>query len=229
MALPIEDYAMIGDCQTAALVGKDGSIDWLCFPRFDSPSCFAALLGTSDHGRWLIAPADAITKTTRQYLGDTLVLETVFTTEAGEVAVIDFMPIRGVAPDVVRIVEGRRGSVAMKSELAIRFDYGETVPWVESEDGGITATAGPNALHLRTTAETHGKKMTTVSDFFVYEGDRVPFVLTWHRSYDRTPEVVDAEAALAETLDFWREWSAKCTYDGIRRDLVMHRSSLSRH
>jgi GH15 family glucan-1,4-alpha-glucosidase len=221
MALPIEDYALIGDCQTAALVGKDGSIDWLCFPRFDSPACFAALLGTPENGRWKLAPAGEVKQTTRRYVGDTLVLETVFTTADGEVAVTDFMPNRGVAPDVVRIVEGRRGSVAMHSELVIRFDYGSTIPWVESDNGGITAVAGPNALHLRTPAETHGKNMTTVSKFTVKEGDRVPFVMTWHQSYEPTPEAVDPPQALADTLEWWRDWSGRCTYGGVARDLVM--------
>ena len=221
MALRIEDYALIGDCQTAALVGRDGSIDWLCFPRFDSPACFAALLGTSENGRWHLAPRSEIRSVQRRYVGDTLVLETEFETDTGVIAVIDFMPIRDVAPDVVRIVEGRRGTVEVRSELVIRFDYGSVVPWVRREDGGITAVAGPDALHLRTSVETHGENMTTVGDFTVREGERVPFVLTWHRSFDPDPNPVDPEAALADTLDWWREWSGRCSYQGMNRELVM--------
>ncbi|AMV35861.1 glycoside hydrolase family 15 protein [Planctomyces sp. SH-PL62] len=221
MALPIEDYALIGDCQTAALVGKDGSVDWLCFPRFDSPACFAALLGTPGNGRWRIAPAGGVRSVRRRYVGDTLVLETEFETEAGKFAVIDFMPIRGEAPDVVRIVEGRGGAVAVRSELVIRFDYGSIIPWVQRDDGGVTAVAGPDALHLRTPAETHGENMKTVSEFTVQAGERVPFALTWHRSFDPVPTPVDAEASLDDTLAWWREWSGRCTYQGVRRDLVL--------
>jgi GH15 family glucan-1,4-alpha-glucosidase len=225
MSSPIEDYAMIGDCQTAALVGKNGSIDWLCFPRFDSPSCFAALLGSPENGRWQVAPIAEPKAVRRRYVGDTLVLETEFETDDGVVAVIDFMPVRDVAPDVVRIVEGRRGTVRVRSELAIRFDYGSVVPWVQKDDGGITAVAGPNALHLRTPAETHGENMMTVSEFAVNEGDRVPFVLTWHHSYAPDPVPINPEAALGETLSWWEEWSSLCTYRGIEagpRDAVAH-------
>ena len=221
MALRIEDYALIGDCQTAALVGKDGSIDWLCFPRFDSPACFAALLGTPENGRWHLAPRAEVRSVQRRYVDDTLVLETEFETETGVIAVIDFMPIRDVAPDVVRIVEGRRGAVEVRSELVIRFDYGSVVPWVRRDDGGITAVAGPDALHLRTSVETHGENMTTVGDFTVREGERVPFVLTWHRSFDPDPKPVDPEAALGDTLDWWREWSGRCSYQRMSRELVM--------
>ena len=146
MASRIEDYALIGDCQTAALVGKDGSIDWLCFPRFDSGAVFAALLGSSDNGRWRIAPGSPVKTTRRKYIGETLVLETEFQTDAGTVAVIDFMPIRETTPDLVRIIEGRGGKVLMRSELALRFDYGSIVPWVHKSDGGIAAIAGPNAV-----------------------------------------------------------------------------------
>jgi GH15 family glucan-1,4-alpha-glucosidase len=220
MPLRIEDYALIGDCQTAALVGRDGSIDWLCFPRFDSPACFAALLGTPDHGRWRIAPAGE-GRATRRYQGDTLVLETEFETDGGVVAVIDFMPIRGEAPDVVRIVEGRRGQVPVRSELVIRFGYGSEIPWVQRADGGMTAVAGPDALRLRTPAETRGKQFKTVSEFTVRAGERVPFVLTWHRSFDREPRSVDAEAALADTLNWWRKWAGRCVYRGARRDVVV--------
>jgi hypothetical protein len=221
MALPFEDYALIGDCQTAALVGKDGSVDWLCFPRFDSPACFAALLGTPENGRWRMSPAGDVRASRRRYLGDTLVLETEWETADGVVAVIDFMPIRGEAPDVVRIVEGRGGVVRVRSELVIRFEYGSVVPWVQRNDGGVTAVAGPNALRLRTAAESHGENLKTVSEFTVREGERVPFVLTWHRSFDPDPTSVDAEGSLKDTLAWWREWSERCTYEGARRDLVI--------
>lgn len=221
MARRIEDYALLSDCQTAALVAIDGSIDWLCFPRFDSQACFAALLGTPEHGRWRIHPKAEATKTTRRYLGDTVVLETVFETAEGEIAVIDFMPVRDEAPDIVRIVEGRRGEVEVRSELVIRFDYGSIVPWVERSGDGIVAVAGPNALHLHTRAETHGENLTTVSKFTVRPGDRVPFVLTWFRSYDKDPVVGDPEEQLKGTLEWWQSWSNRCTYDGIRKDLVL--------
>jgi GH15 family glucan-1,4-alpha-glucosidase len=221
MPQKIEDYALLGDLQTAALVGRDGSVDWLCFPRFDSPACFAALLGTPDHGRWKVAPKGGVKATRRRYLGDTLVLETEFEADGGVVAVTDFMPIRGVAPDLVRIVDGREGEVTVRSELAIRFDYGETVPWVQKHPGGNDAVAGPNALRLRTPVGTHGEGFTTVSEFTVRKGERVPFALTWFRSYEREPAELDAEKALTDTLAWWEQWAAKCTYDGDRRDLVV--------
>ncbi|MBX9582354.1 MAG: glycoside hydrolase family 15 protein [Gemmataceae bacterium] len=221
MPLRIEDYALIGDCQTAALVGKDGSIDWLCLPRFDSDAVFAALLGGPENGRWQIAPAVPVRAVRRRYLGDTLVLETVFETDGGAVAVTDFMPVRETVPVVVRIVEGRRGTVPVRMELVIRFDYGAVVPWVQKADGGIAAVAGPDAVRLRTPAPTHGEDLTTVAEFTVAGGERVPFVLTWHRSYDPTPEAIDPEAALRDTLSWWQEWSARCPYDGTRRDLVV--------
>ena len=221
MPLPIEDYAMIGDCQTAALVGRDGSIDWACLPRFDSDACFAALLGTAENGRWKIAPQAAVTRTTRRYVGDTLVLETEFETAGGTAAVLDFMPVRGVAPDIVRIVEGRRGAVEMRMDLTLRFGYGSVVPWVQRDDGGITAVAGPDAVHLAAGAPTRGENLATVAEFAVKPGDRVPFVLTWFRSFDPRPQPVDAEAALRESLKWWGDWSARCRYDGPRRDLVL--------
>ena len=221
MAMRIEDYALIGDCQTAALVGRDGSIDWLCLPRFDSAACFAALLGAPDNGRWKLAPASAPVAVRRRYIGETLVLETEFETPEGVVAVLDLMPIRGVAPDVVRLVEGRRGRVCVRSELVIRFEHGSIVPWVQRADGGVSAIAGPDALRLVTPVATRGEGLTTVAEFTVSEGERVPFVLTWHRSYDPEPARVDPEAALDDTLAWWREWSSRCTYAGSRRDLVM--------
>ena len=221
MASRIEDYALIGDCHTAALVARDGSIDWLCFPRFDSGACFAALLGTPENGRWLLAPAGEVRASRRHYRDDTLVLETDFTTDDGEVTVIDFMPIHSQRPDLVRTVVGKRGSVAMRMELVIRFDYGALVPWVQRKDGGITATAGPDTLHLRADVPVHGKDFKTVADFPVVQGQRVSFVLTWHRSYAAAPESVDPDKALAITEKFWRDWAARCTYEGEWREPVL--------
>ncbi len=221
MALKIEDYALLGDCQTAALVGKDGSIDWLCLPRFDSNSIFAALLGGPENGRWKIAPTSPVRSVRRRYLDDTLVLETEIETDEGVVALIDFMPVRVVAPDLARIVVGRRGTVAMRSELILRFDYGSIVPWVQKSEGGITAVAGPDAVRFRTPVPLRGEDMTTVAEFSVVEGQRVPFVLTWHSSFKPTPRVVDAEKVLGETLSWWEGWSKQCKYDGQHRDLVI--------
>ena len=208
----IEDYALLGDLQTAALVGRNGSIDWLCFPRFDSGACFANLLGTPENGRWLLAPSAPATSH-RRYLHDTLVLETTWRTEDGAVArVLDFMPPRGKAPDVVRIVEGVEGRVAVRSELVIRFDYGRVVPWVRRADGDTRlAIAGPDALCFRTPTATRGEKMRTVSEFVVDEGERVPFVLTWFPSHENPPARVDPDVALAETESYWREWNARCS------------------
>ncbi len=212
MSARIEDYALIGDLQTAALVERGGSIDWLCFPRFDSGACFAALLGTEENGRWLLAPVEGGV-TRRRYLDDTLVLETVWETDEGSVRVLDFMPPRGHAPDVVRIVEGIDGEVRMRSELAIRFDYGSIVPWVRRTDHTRLAVAGPDALCFRTPAETRGEDMRTVSEFVVSEGDRVPFVLTWFPSHTEPPPAIDVEKALAETEGFWRDWNELCDLD----------------
>ncbi|HVA30001.1 MAG TPA: glycoside hydrolase family 15 protein [Gaiellaceae bacterium] len=208
----IEDYALIGDLQTAALVERGGSIDWLCFPRFDSAACFAALLGTADNGRWLIAPVDGGT-TERRYLHDTFVLETIWETGEGAVRVLDFMPPRGVAPDVVRIVEGIRGRVRMRSELVIRFDYGSIVPWVRRSDHTRLAIAGADALCFRTHAKTRGEHMRTHSDFVVDEGERVPFVLTWYPSHEEPPPEIDPERALEDTETYWREWNDACEID----------------
>jgi GH15 family glucan-1,4-alpha-glucosidase len=223
MAL-IEDYALIGDLQTAALVERGGSIDWLCFPRFDSGACFAALLGNAENGRWLVAPEGDATAT-RRYLHDTMVLETTWKTPDGEVRVFDFMPPRGKAPDVVRIVEGARGRVAMRSELVIRFDYGHIVPWVRRIDDTRYAVAGPDALCFRTPAHTRGENMRTLSEFTIEEGERVPFVLTWYPSHETEPARIEPEVALAETESFWREWNARRTVEMPPewRD-VLHRS-----
>lgn len=220
----IEDYALIGDLQAAALVERGGSIDWLCFPRFDSGACFAALLGTPENGRWLLAPVGK-GESTRRYLHDTMVLETTWETDDGTVRVFDFMPPRGVAPDVVRIVEGVRGSVRMRSELVIRFDYGRIVPWVRRIDDARHAVAGPDALSFSTPAHTRGEDMRTVSEFRIEEGERVPFVLTWYPSHADPPERIDPEVALSETETFWREWNEECKVDLSPewRDLL-HRS-----
>jgi len=204
----IEDYALLGDLQSAALVSTEGSIDWLCFPRFDSPACFAALLDGPDAGRWLLAPASGGVCTSRRYRGDTLVLETEWTTPEGQVRVLDLMPPRGSAPDVVRIVEGVSGAVPMRGELTIRFDYGHVVPWVRHRGEQIQALAGPDALWLSTPAPTEGRDLATVSEFTVRAGERVPFVLTWTPGHHSAPDAVDAERALGGTIAFWEEWVA---------------------
>ena len=208
MPLRIEDYALIGDTQTAALVGRDGSIDWLCVPRFDSGACFAALLGDERNGRWLLAPAGG-GRVTRRYREGTLVLETEFETPDGAVRVVDCMPPRGEAPDVVRLVEGVRGRVRMRMQLVIRFDYGHVVPWVRRHEGGLLAVAGPDALCLHTPVQTRGEDLTTVAEFWVAEGERVPFVLTWHPSHRPPPRPVDPVAAVPETEAWWSAWSSR--------------------
>jgi GH15 family glucan-1,4-alpha-glucosidase len=226
MASRIEDYALLGDCETAALVSRAGSIDWLCWPRFDSDACFAALLGTPEHGRWLLAPADPAARVTRRYRGDTLILETDFETADGAVTVVDLMPPRGHASDIVRIVVGRRGQIAMHTELVIRFGYGCAVPWVSRlDDGSLRAVAGPDMLVLRTGVPLHGRNRTTVGEFRVSAGERVPFVLTYAPSYKALPDSVDAEAALRQTEVFWQDWIGRCNYQGrwsdaVRRSLI---------
>ena len=217
----IEDYAMIGDCLTSALVGQDGSVDWLCIPRFDSPACFAALLGDAENGRWRLGPTAEVVSTRRRYRGESLVLETEIETAEGVIRLVDFMPPRGEAPDLVRIVEGVRGRVAMHMDLTIRFDYGSVAPWVQRVEGGITATAGPDRIRLIAGPTMHGKDLSTVADFEVSEGERIPFVLTWSSSYGPEPDRVDAEAALRETEAWWGEWSGRCTYQGPWRDSVV--------
>jgi GH15 family glucan-1,4-alpha-glucosidase len=226
MALRIEDYAIVGDCQTAALIGRDGSADWLCWPRFDSAACFAALLGTPEHGRWLIAAADPNARVTRRYRDDTLILETEFETSDGAATLIDFMPIQEGAHHLVRIVTGRRGQIAMRSELVLRFDYGATVPWVtRSDDGTMQAVAGPDMILLRTPIDLRGEDFKTLSDFTVSEGQSIPFVLSFGRSYRERPTPIDPNAALSDTEVFWRNWSAGCTAMGewtplVRRSLI---------
>jgi GH15 family glucan-1,4-alpha-glucosidase len=206
----IEDYALIGDCRSAALVSRDGSIDWLCWPRFDSDACFAALLGTSEHGRWLIA-ADHKAKITRRYRPNTLVLETHFETKEGAATVVDFMPMQCENSTIVRFVIGKRGKLKMHTELILRFGYGAVVPWVTRlEDGALRAIAGADMVALHTPVHVSGKDMTTVGEFTVGRGETIPFVLTYSPSHLPLPAAVDPTGALAETETYWREWSAKC-------------------
>jgi GH15 family glucan-1,4-alpha-glucosidase len=222
LSCKIEDYGLIGDCETAALVGRDGSIDWLCWPAFDSDACFTALLGTPRHGRWKIAPADEVTETSRRYWDNTLILETRFETADGLVALIDFMPPRGNASDVVRLVRGISGRVKLRMELVIRFGFGTDIPWVKrTEDGALLAICGPDMTVLRTPVATRGEDMTTVADFEVGEGETIPFVLTYGPSHLPLPEPINPAHALEDTEDFWTEWCSYCTYEGGCRDLVM--------
>jgi GH15 family glucan-1,4-alpha-glucosidase len=222
----IEDYALIGDLQTAALVGRDGSIDWMCLPRFDSPACFAALLDDESAGRWLLAPPSKRRATSRRYLPGTLVLETTWETETGTARVLDLMPPRADAPTLVRIVEGVSGSLTLRSELRLRFDYGHVVPWVRSHPDGIEAVAGPDRVRVRTPVQLTGEDLSTLADITVRSGDRVPMVLTWSPSHLRAPDPVDAESALVRTVEFWREWSGRSTAaaggygDAVTRSLI---------
>lgn len=231
MSKPIEDYGLIGNMLTAALVGRDGSIDWLCLPRFDSDACFAALLGTPEHGRWLIAPAQAGSRSTRRYLPDTAILETTFETGEGAVLVTDFMPFaeRDDSLEVVRIVRGLRGRVDMAMEFTLRFGYGRTVPWVRRRDYGLRAVAGPDAVELVTPVELRGEDMKTRASFCVEAGRSVPFTLAYHRSHRAPSFVDDRQALLATTERKWREWSQRCRLpDGgrpewaqaVRRSLI---------
>lgn len=217
----IEDYALLGDCLTAALVSIDGSIDWLCFPRFDSPACFAALLGTREHGHWQIVPRGKILKVRRHYREGTLVLETEYETEQGVVAVIDCMPPRSAELDVVRLVVGKRGRVEMRMELVLRFDYGSIVPWVRHSDRGIKAVAGPDAVSVDTPVPLRGENMHTVADFTVGAGERIPFALMWYPSHEATPRPVDVESTIASTERWWKKWSAQFKYEGPWRDEVL--------
>jgi GH15 family glucan-1,4-alpha-glucosidase len=221
MPLRIEDYALLGDCETAALVGKDGSIDWLCWPRFDSGACFAALLGGPEHGRWLVAPASGAMATRRRYRDGTMILETDFDSPEGAVTLIDFMPLRGTCSDLVRTVVGRRGRVAMKTELILRFDYGSIVPWVSRlPDGAVRAIGGPDMVVLRTPVAVRGEGLTTVGEFAVGEGERVSFVLTYAPSHQPAPQSVDPDKALEDTEAFWRTWNERSKYDGEWKDAV---------
>jgi GH15 family glucan-1,4-alpha-glucosidase len=225
MAGAIEDYGLIGDLQTAALVGRDGSIDWLSLPRFDSAACFAALLGDEDNGRWLLAPAAGGDCTSRRYRGDSLVLETTWETPDGTVRVLDLMPPRGEAADVVRIVEGVSGRVPMRMHLTLRFDYGHVVPWVRHVDREWAAVAGPDAAWLRTAVHLEDRDQSTVAEFEVGAGDRVPFVLTYAASHLPRPTPVHAQESLDSTQSYWAEWMDQCAYDGewgeaVRRSLL---------
>ncbi len=206
----IEDYAFLSDTQTGALVSRDGCVDWLCLPRFDSAACFASLLGTRHNGHWRFWPKQKIDRTNRRYRGETLILETEIETKSGAVRLIDFMPPRGENPDLIRIVEGIRGEVAMQMELIIRFDYGRTIPWVRTAHGGLEAIAGPNGLILRTPVKTWGKDLTTVAEFNVSKGDRVPFVLTWFASHSKPPRAIHSDHALRDTERYWKKWANRC-------------------
>ncbi|MFF4241151.1 glycoside hydrolase family 15 protein [Actinomadura geliboluensis] len=221
----IEDYGLLGDTQTAALVGKDGSIDWLCLPRFDSPACFAALLGDERAGFWRLAPASGGLCTRRRYRGDTLILESEWDTPDGTVRVADFMPPRGEAADIVRIVEGVSGRVPMRTELRLRFDYGRIVPWVRHREGERNAIAGPDAAWLNTPVRMEGRNLATYADFAVPAGERVPFVLTYKPSHLPRPKAVEAERALTDTELFWSDWMGEYSYEGrwdaaVRRSLI---------
>jgi GH15 family glucan-1,4-alpha-glucosidase len=218
----IEDYAMIGDCEAAALVARDGSLDWLCWPRFDSDACFAALLGSDDHGHWLIAPRDDGATITRRYRPNTLILETRFECSEGAVTLVDFMPMRGTHSSVVRLVVGERGRVAMDTKLVLRFGYGAVVPWVtRPDDGSLRAVAGPDMVVLRTPVHLTGQNMTTVGKFIVAAGQTVPFVLTYVPSHLSPPPALDARSALEETESFWTAWSKTCRPPGHCSDAVM--------
>jgi len=220
MAAKIEDYALIGDCQTAALVDRSGSIDWLCWPTFSSEACFAKLLGTAENGCWKIAPCDAEWKTTRKYREHTLIVETVFECAGGAVRLTDFMPVRNAHSHVVRIVEGLRGSVRMGMELSLRFDYGRTVPWVTALDNGVRAVAGPNLAILRASVPTHGENLKTLAEFEVAAGERVWFSLAYGLSYQDDPDGKNVDEALRETEAFWKEWTKVLHYEGKYREIV---------
>ena len=222
----IEDYAMVGDLHTAALIGSDGSVDWLCFPRFDSPACFAALLGEDTNGRWRMAPTSGGRCTTRRYRGHALILETEWETPDGAVRVVDCMPPRGKAPDLIRVVEGIRGKVPITSELRIRFDYGHIAPWVTIEGREVRAIAGPDALWLRASAPHEEVGDEILSRFTVSEGERIPFVLTWSPSYGERPLAIDGLQAVDDTERFWLDWAGGIGYEGRFQDAV-YRSLLT--
>ncbi|HEV2087285.1 MAG TPA: glycoside hydrolase family 15 protein, partial [Cryptosporangiaceae bacterium] len=226
MASRIEDYAVIGDLHTAALIGKDGSVDWLCLPRFDSAACFAALLGTEDNGHWTLAPVDGVTCTRRRYRPDTLVLETEWDTPTGRVRVTDCMPPRDDAVDLVRVVECLSGSVEMASTIRLRFDYGQAIPWVHHRSGQVRTVAGPDATWLRTPVPMYGRDFASIGTFRVTAGEKVPFVLTWQPSWLPNDRDVDAFEQVEATTRFWREWIGRCQYTGrwdeaVRRSLIV--------
>lgn len=211
----------MSDTQTGALVSREGCVDWLCFPRFDSPACFASLLGDKKNGHWLFFPTDKIYNLKRRYRGDTLIVETEIETKNGAVRLIDFMPPRGKNPDIVRIIEGLRGEVRMNMELIIRFEYGLVIPWVRRAHDGLEAIAGPDGLILRTPIETHGKDLTTVAEFSVRKGERVPFILTWFESHEEPPRAINPEHALRETEEYWGEWAKRCQHESPWTDAVV--------
>ena len=217
----IEDYAFLSDTQTCALVSREGSVDWLCFPRFDSGACFAALLGDQENGRWAFTPDQEVVTRRRRYRDGTLILETEIETASGGVRLIDFMPPRGKAPDIVRIIEGIRGRMTLHMELIIRFDYGHVVPWVRKIDDTLQAIAGPDAVVLRTPVKTYGEDLRTIAEFTVNEGDRVPFVLTWFPSHEQAPPVVNPEQALTDTEAYWAEWAGGCRSYGAWHEPVI--------
>jgi GH15 family glucan-1,4-alpha-glucosidase len=217
----IEDYAIIGDFHTAALVARDGSIDWLCVPRFDSGACFTALVGTHDHGRWLICPTAEVKRVQRRYRHDTLVLETTFETDEGAVTLVDCMPPRSGYPVLTRMVVGCRGRVPMRMQLVLRFDYGSIVPWVRHSESGICAVAGPDTVLVETPIELRGEDLTTVAEFTVSEGEEIPFVLHWQPSHEQETQRVDAKEAIEFTEQWWREWAGRCHYTGRWRDTVV--------
>jgi GH15 family glucan-1,4-alpha-glucosidase len=220
MAAKIEDYAIIGDCETAALVSRNGSIDWLCWPDFSSDACFAALLGNEENGYWKIVPGSGKWKTTRRYRPHTLILETTFQHAKGSFRLIDFMPVRQRNSHIVRIVEGIRGKVPVRMEMALRFDYGRTVPWVTHLKGGVCAVAGPNLAVLRSSVEMRGENLTTIADFTVSRGDRVSFSLAYGNSYLANPRKIDVEKTLKDCEQRWRRWSHRLKYKGKYRDAV---------
>ncbi|MGH6683762.1 MAG: glycoside hydrolase family 15 protein, partial [Pseudolabrys sp.] len=222
MPSPIEDYALIGDLGSAALVGRDGSIDWLCWPRFDSDACFAALLGKPEHGRWLITPQDGKPRVTRRYRPNTLILETRFETDSGAITLVDFMPQRESGSHIVRMVKGERGSVALRTELVMRFGYGATVPWVTRlDDTTLRAIAGPDMVLVRSKTKLRGENMKTVGEFTVGAGETVSFMLTYAPSHVDPPGPIDPEQALHVTERFWEKWAGKCQIEGPWRDEVV--------
>src|ERR1051325_2171945 len=211
MSTRIEDYALIGDCETAALVSRDGSIDWLCWPRFDSPACFASLLGDRMNGRWLIHARDGDARVTRRYRGDTLILETTFETTAGAAVVTDFMPLRDKTSNLVRIVSCTRGRVEMETEIIFRFSYGAIVPWVSRTSEALRAIAGPDMVELHTNVPLRGEGLTTVGEFALERGQSASFVLTWGPSHLEPPKPVEPRQALEKTEAFWKDWTSRCT------------------
>jgi GH15 family glucan-1,4-alpha-glucosidase len=222
----IEDYALIGDCETAALVGLDGSIDWLCWPRFDSGACFAALLGGPEHGRWLIAPTDKAARVSRRYSEGSLILITRFETATGIAELVDFMPPRDGMADVVRLVRGIIGRVDLHTEFILRFEYGAIVPWIEQSEGALLAIAGPDMVSLRTPVSLRGDDLTTIGEFTVSAGSTIPFVMSYGPSNQAPPRAIDPIAALQDTETFWREWSGRCAPTGewteaVTRSLIV--------